>query len=98
MPKQLNELARNTGVRLTLNNLFKEPCRKTGCLCIRAGGRSKPGVAGAAFEHPLERVAEDPARKQARDCFATFAMTILSRGWSEGDSSPFIISCEISSI
>ena len=60
MPKQLNELARNTGVRLTLSNLFKVPCRKTGCLCIRAGGRSKPGVAGAAFEHPLERVAEDP--------------------------------------
>jgi len=28
----------------------------------RAGGWFKPGVAGAASEHPLERVAEDPTR------------------------------------
>jgi hypothetical protein len=27
----------------------------------RAGGLGKPGVAGAATEHPLEGVAEDPA-------------------------------------
>ena len=32
-------------------------------MCIRAGGRGKPGVAGAASEHPLERVAEDPATR-----------------------------------
>ena len=43
--------------------------------------------AGAASEHLLEMVAEDPARTLARDCFATLAMTvstlamtILSRG------------------
>jgi len=29
-------------------------------LHFKAGGRGKPGVAGAASEHPLEGVAQDP--------------------------------------
>lgn len=33
---------------------------------FRAGGRDKPGVAGAASEHPLEGVVENAARRLQR--------------------------------
>ena len=41
--------------------------------------KKKPGCYGPAYEGPLEGVAEDPA----------------SRGWSEGEASPFTNICYI---
>lgn len=53
--------------------------------------RSMPGVAGAAFEHPLEGVAEDPL---GRDRVVKPAQGGLDngwgRGWSVGEASPFL--------
>lgn len=46
------------------------------------------GVAGPASEAPLEREAEDPANVTS-DCHASLAMTMLGRGCSEGEASPF---------
>ena len=37
---------------------------------------SRVGESEALAERSLERVAEDPARTLARDCFATLAMTV----------------------
>ena len=33
---------------------------------LRAGGRDKPGVAGAASEHPLERVESNEVRTRGK--------------------------------
>ena len=49
---------------------------------FRAGGRGKPGVAGAALEHPLEGVADGSTGSP------TFILFQVWRNRSEGDSSP----------